>query len=255
MKPYTYLIGWKVHNKYYYGVRYAINCDPTELMVTYFTSSEEVSKMIRQHGLPDIVQIRRTFDSALNARSLEHKVLRRMKVVVSDKWLNKTDNKSIAPMSGQSNPMYGKIGVLSHRYGSEHTDETKIIIGEKSKKKRGRMPEGFSEKMSRIVSGRTHSEKTKNKISEKLTGRRFSDEHKNNISKAHMDVSGDKNPFFGKKHSDETKEKMKKKRVGLRWIHNKSTDQRVMVQLSEIEHFLNLGWTSGKGKHERKKSQ
>jgi len=28
--PYTYLIGWPEHNRYYYGVRYANGCSPEE---------------------------------------------------------------------------------------------------------------------------------------------------------------------------------------------------------------------------------
>lgn len=35
MTPYTYLIGWSKHNKFYYGVRYAKNSNPKELWITY----------------------------------------------------------------------------------------------------------------------------------------------------------------------------------------------------------------------------
>ena len=41
-----------------------------------------------------------------------------------------------------------------------------------------------------------------------LKGRTFSDEHKANLSKNHADISGDKNPFYGKKHSDEVLSKL-----------------------------------------------
>lgn len=248
MTPYTYLIGWKKQNKYYYGVRYAKDCKPAELMITYFTSSNEVSKMIEQHGNPDVVQVRKTFNSVDTARSWEHTVLRRMKVVESDQWLNKTDNKSIVPMPGELNPMYGKTGTLSHRYGTQHSEQAKQIIGEKSKKKRGNMPTEFSEKMRSIVSGRKHTDDTKNKIKEKLTGRSFSEEHKKNISKNHADVSGNNNSFFGKHHSAEAKAKMSEQRRGLKWMHNKSTGQRSLVKAGEVDVFLNCGWEKGKGK-------
>jgi len=44
--PYTYLIGWTSTNKYYYGVRFAKNCNPSELFITYFTSSKHVKNYI-----------------------------------------------------------------------------------------------------------------------------------------------------------------------------------------------------------------
>jgi hypothetical protein len=59
---YTYLIGWSKLDKWYYGVRYASNCNPDELWVKYKTSSKQLvvicpyccksggkSNMIRHH--------------------------------------------------------------------------------------------------------------------------------------------------------------------------------------------------------------
>lgn len=48
--PYTYLIGWTEHNIWYYGVRYAIGCNPKELFLSYFTSSEYVKDFIELNG-------------------------------------------------------------------------------------------------------------------------------------------------------------------------------------------------------------
>ena len=41
-----------------------------------------------------------------------------------------------------------------------------------------------------------------------LKGRKFSDEHKRKLKENHADISGDKNPFYGKKHSDEVLSKL-----------------------------------------------
>ena len=41
-----------------------------------------------------------------------------------------------------------------------------------------------------------------------LKGRKFSDDHKRKLSENHADISGDKNPFYGKKHSDEVLSKL-----------------------------------------------
>jgi len=53
--PYTYLIGWTAHNKFYYGARWSNDCDPSDLWQTYFTSSRHVKRFRDEHGEPDIV--------------------------------------------------------------------------------------------------------------------------------------------------------------------------------------------------------
>lgn len=86
--PYTYLIGWSKYSKYYYGVRYARKCTPKDLWVTYFTSSNIVKDLRAQYGDPDVVQVRRTFEDRNKAIIWEEKVLRRLKVLQNDKWIN-----------------------------------------------------------------------------------------------------------------------------------------------------------------------
>lgn len=89
--PYTYLIGWSNHNKYYYGVRFAKNCNPDDLWKTYFTSSDKVKKSRLEFGEPDIVEVRKTFVDTKSARLWESKVLRKMNAVSDQRWLNQTD--------------------------------------------------------------------------------------------------------------------------------------------------------------------
>lgn len=246
MIPYTYLIGWAEQNKFYYGVRYSQECDPSDLMTTYFTSSPKVLEMIESHGLPDIIQVRKTFTDTKRARLWEHKVLRRMKVIKSDKWLNRTDNKSIEPQVGEKNHMFGKFGELSHRYGATLPEESKKIISEKSRMKKGNMPEGFSEKMRNIVTGRKQKDSTKEKISEQLTGRTLSDKHKKNISLNHADVSGKNNPFSGKNHTDEQRKLMSEQRAGTVMINKDNVIKRIHKDV--LESYLQQGWIRGKGK-------
>jgi len=78
--PYTYLIGWSSHNKWYYGRRTRKGCHPEELWVKYFTSSKHVKSFAKQHGKPDIIQIRRVFDNSKKCADWETKVLRRVPV-------------------------------------------------------------------------------------------------------------------------------------------------------------------------------
>jgi hypothetical protein len=86
--PYTYLIGWSTHNKWYYGVRYAKNCHPKDLWVTYFTSSSSVKKMREILGEPDVIQVRKLFDCPSKACTWEVRVLQRLKVPKNKNFLN-----------------------------------------------------------------------------------------------------------------------------------------------------------------------
>ena len=88
--PYTYLIGWSTPKIYYYGVRYAKHCHPSDLWVSYFTSSKLVKDAWAQYGTPDIIEIRRTFNDRAAAVTWEHKVLRRLNVLEETKWLNQS---------------------------------------------------------------------------------------------------------------------------------------------------------------------
>jgi hypothetical protein len=93
---YTYLIGWKEKNVWYYGVRYARGCKPEDLFTSYFTSSKYVHECMRSWGLPDVIQVRKTFEKRHNALVWEQKVLRRMQVLNETKWLNKNISGGIA---------------------------------------------------------------------------------------------------------------------------------------------------------------
>ena len=94
--PYTYLIGWPNLNKWYYGVRFAKGCHPTDLWKPYKTSSKYVEQFIKENGDPTVFSIRKTFRSVNQARSWEEKVLKRLKVTSRDDFLNKTDNKAVS---------------------------------------------------------------------------------------------------------------------------------------------------------------
>lgn len=76
MTPYTYLIGWSHHNIWYYGAQWNKQSSPKALMTTYFTSSKIVKQFIHSHGLPDIIQIRKIFNSTQKCKTWESRVLR-----------------------------------------------------------------------------------------------------------------------------------------------------------------------------------
>lgn len=106
MVPYTYLIGWSERNIWYYGVRYSKKCKPSDLFVSYFTSSKLVEKLRAELGPPNIIQVRKIFSCPRLARDWEIKVLRRMGAVNSNNFLNQHDKLAppINQMFGSSNP-------------------------------------------------------------------------------------------------------------------------------------------------------
>lgn len=142
-QPYTYLIGWKHHNLWYYGVRYAAKANPIDLWESYFTSSKYVAATRIELGEPDVIQVRRIFESAETAIKWESKVLRRLNVLQSNNWLNRTINCKIMSGPGKLNPMYGKRhsnktieklkkaaagkrhGDFNGMFGKTHTDTVK----------------------------------------------------------------------------------------------------------------------------------
>ena len=86
--PFTYYVAWTKLDKHYYGVKYAIGCNPSDLWTTYFTSSKLVEQYRLEHGEPDIIEVRKTFDNSLDAVTWEKNVLMKLNVVNNDKWLN-----------------------------------------------------------------------------------------------------------------------------------------------------------------------
>lgn len=177
--PYTYLIGWSELDRWYYGVRYQNGCSPDDLWNPYKTSSKHVKQFIRAHGDPDIIQVRKTFNNRQSALLFEHKVLRRMRVIRKEQWINKTDNRAISNTYDEQVIRAKKMG--ANNKGRKLSEETKRKMSEKAK----------------LRKHSAHSEETKRKMSESHRGKTLSEEHKNNIS---LSLKGELNPMFGKKN-------------------------------------------------------
>lgn len=79
MTPFTYKVTHIPSGKWYYGVRYADNCHPSDLWKTYWTSSKPINYLIEQDGYKSFeIEIRQTFKTKNEAISWEAKVLRRI---------------------------------------------------------------------------------------------------------------------------------------------------------------------------------
>ena len=166
-QPFTYLIKHKLSGKVYYGVRYAKKCSPNDLWKTYFTSSDDIRMLIESDG-KDVFefQVRKIFTDAKKAIQWEKKVLRRMKVIKRDDFINRN-------IPGCS--MFG------------HSEATKA-------KMRKSKPIGFSESLK----GNRRATVTK--------GIPKTKEHADNISKGKKGKApfkGENHPRYGTKKSDE----------------------------------------------------
>lgn len=128
---YTYLIGWTVHDKWYYGVRFAKKSKHNELWTTYFTSSKYVKEFRAAHGEPDVIQIRKTFNSKEAAISWECTVLTRMDVIHNSRWLNRTNNQAIRDGSKRKyGPAWNK-GKSLPRSKESVDKQRKTMLGKK----------------------------------------------------------------------------------------------------------------------------
>lgn len=188
-QPYTYLIGWTNHNKWYYGVRYAANANPNDLWKTYFTSSKYVKKFIGEYDNPDIIQIRKIFQSKQSAILWEQKVLQRLNVRHDDKWLNINDCSAPPLMIGEEHPLYGighsvdtkkKISEKNKGKlkGKSKTEEHRRLISE-SRKKNWAVNDELRRKLSEKMKGNDYGKYTKGRIPSEETKKRLSISKKN----------------------------------------------------------------------------
>ena len=122
--PFTYLLKHIPTNKYYYGVRYKKGCHPKDIWTKYFTSSKKVKGLIKRYGKKSFIfEIRKIFKNPNQAINWENKVLKRIKAIYRDDFLNQTDNKCFDPIL-ISKYMKTKIGIKNSFYGKKHSKET-----------------------------------------------------------------------------------------------------------------------------------
>jgi hypothetical protein len=87
--PFTYVLKFKPTEQYYYGVRYAVGCNPDNLWNTYFTSSDKIHELIDKFGKDSFTyKITKTFNSSKEAVEHEHKFLSRVNAMHNGKFIN-----------------------------------------------------------------------------------------------------------------------------------------------------------------------
>jgi hypothetical protein len=178
--PFTYYLYHRPTGLKYYGVRYRQHCQPRDLWTTYFTSSTYVADLIKQYGKDSFdVEIRKIFDTPEAATIWETKVLRRLKVLQKDDWLNKNIAGNIVMTEEIKLKISKTLKENPNRsqLGKKCSEETKAKMREaKAKRKALGLPGPNS--------GKTMSKEGNQKRSEKLKNRKLSDETKSKISLA-----------------------------------------------------------------------
>jgi len=204
--PYSYYIAWSNHNIHYYGIEYGKNtktAHPNNLWVTYFTSSQYVHELKEKLGDPDIIEVRRVFDTAEQAIKWEQRVLKKLKVLEKSHWLNKNicgavlfDTEVLEKMSsakkGKKLSEEHKKSISNSLKGRRHSEETKFKL---SHTKLG----------NHWNKGKHLTDEHKMKLSNTKKGISFSEEHKKKLSDARKTHSG---PNKGRKFSEEHKKKL-----------------------------------------------
>lgn len=208
-QPFTYLIKHLPTGKVYYGLRYAKKCQPSDLWTTYFTSSSDVERLIEQDGKDSFLfEVRKKFTDTKKAIEWEKKVLRRMKAIQREDFINRN-------IPGSS--MFA------------HSEETKA-------KMRKPKPIGFSEKLK----GNKRASVTK--------GIPKTKEHAENISKGKKGKApfkGKDHPRYGKKKTEEELLKMSVSMKKKKWMNNGINC--AFVEPNDVELYLARGYTMGRG--------
>lgn len=218
--PYTYLIGWTDLKVFYYGVQFGKYRNPDNLWKTYFTSSKHVKNFRKIHGEPNLIQIRRIFSSSEKAREWETKVIRKMNMVKSSEWLNKTDNTGKFYTEGKQPP---RSKELIERIAAKHRGKKLTEAHKETLRK------GFQE----YKSTTKHIEAVK-KASISNTGKKMSEEKRQNLKNAHAKRSTKEKSLNASKAGIKSSENYKnsperqaahKERMKLWWAERKKTKE------------------------------
>ena len=252
-QPYTYLIGWSELDRWYYGVRYAIACKPDDLWVSYFSSSKIVKQFREEYGDPDIIKVRKCFENPGQAREWEEKVLKRMKVVVSEKWLNENDSCAPPILFGHTHNRGRKPTqetIESRRQTMKDTMSKKFPIENRKKRLAKNSDELLEVYRQRSIDlWENRSEEAKKEISKKISeknkglknrlGQKNSEDHRKKASesiKASLAAAPEKTAAGKFWWNNGSINKRAKESPGSDWIkgkmpHNKSYNKEKMTEI------------------------
>jgi len=225
-QPYTYLIGWSNLDRWYCGCRYAHTnsnnlANPSDLWITYFTSSKIVHQFRKQHGEPDVIEVRMIFKTKEQTMKCEEKVLTKLDAVKNEKWLNRANNgKQFNNTSEETRRKMSESG-KKKKLTEEHKQKIRdnhcslkpgFVGPNKGRKFSKESAQKHSEWMKNNFK---HTEETKRKMSELNKGKKLTEEHKQKLSLAKK----------GKLHSEAWSKSASKNRKGKHWWNNGTNEK------------------------------
>lgn len=183
-RPFTYLIGWSAFGVFYYGVRTARGCNPSDLWTKYFTSSKYVKEFREKNGEPDILQIRRVFNTVKDALGWEARVLKRISAHKHPSFLNKSVCGMLFNTTGitYNHTIETRLKISASNKGKVLSDETRAKIAAAHNGKV--LSEAHRAKMAIASRGRVKSDATREKLSIALKGKVRSTEQRSRMSVA-----------------------------------------------------------------------
>ena len=182
--PYSYHLFHMPTQKHYYGIRFCKRCEPSELWVTYFSSSIIVKQLIAEYGVGSfLAEVRRIFSNGVEATLWEHRVLTRIHAAERDDWLNRHNGgKKFRGPTHHSNKTKEKLRLkitgMKRKTSTKEKLAASAKIREDNKRKEGwKMPREAIEsaiktRKARIASGEItpYSIQRNEKVSRSKTG-------------------------------------------------------------------------------------
>lgn len=184
--PYTYLIGWRKLNLWYYGRRTAKGCNPNDFFKSYFTSSKLVTKIRSEFGDPDVIKIHKIFVDIESCVLQEEKFLKRVNAAKSHYWLNQTNGDKKFDNSGKVriHSEETKEKIRTSLLGKRASENTKHKMSISSKKRSKRKPHTIETKLkisknrTGILKGVSRPKEVVDKLSKYFKGRTHTDAQK-----------------------------------------------------------------------------
>jgi hypothetical protein len=255
-KPYTYLVVFTHPDTrarmYYYGSKYGADADPELLWKKYFTSSDRVHELRDWYGDHCFsYEVRRKFDDVEACKRWEERVLKRMRVVEREEWLNQNDRFGPPLLVGEKNGFYGR----------QHTQEIRDLNGTKARQRNASPAYRLKNRRSSPSTAERaqSSERLKTLHREgrvpkpdfrgennPMFGREHAVESRELMRQRKVGVyDGRNNPMFGREHRAESRAAMSRGKRGRPWVHRDG--QIKLVTVESLDGYISQGWKRGRG--------
>lgn len=246
---YVYVIRHKKTGRKYVGCRYAKNCHPSELFVSYFTSSNKIKKRIREEGIDafEILEIIECPEN--NAFDVETDFLVKNKCAELPEWFNESKN-NFRRAEGKLPTREGKNTLENIETGErrefpkgERPDGWKTLNSGKSnyfcveepsvvRKLRKDDPLVTSGKFRHINSGFAIYELNNKKVRLRVDDERV--------------LSGEAIGIAAKREvSDDVRGRMSNAKKGKIWMM-KGENMKIANSIEESQHLIEDGWVRGR---------